>query len=549
LAIADWMQKITLASGQKFSFVDHEYEKGLAECNEQQICLKKGSQLGFTEITILRSLYGLLSGLYPTGVLYLLPNASDCPDLSRSRFQSLILQNEELAQSVQDTESMGIKKFGKAFLYLRGGRVTSKIEGMRKSSSQLRSIPCDLVVYDECDLFDPEMLELAHERLGHSKIAQEIFLSTPSVNGWGIDKLYEESDQRIWLIKCEKCGRETCLEQNFPACLQEQPNGDVLRVCFHCGAPIFPKNGRWQAQYSGREMAGFHVSQLNSSFASMKKILRRYQETPKNMMGELYNSVLAQGWTATENKLNIADILLNCGQEQVALRDNGPTAMGVDVGRQLHYVIGVRLRPEQLQIINVGSVPTFSDLHSLVKNFGVKYICVDAEPEVRAVHEFQNAMREKQVRAYSCDYVPAATEAIFDESKQQIKVNRTISLDELHFIMTTPGRCILPKRCPPVEELAAHLAALTKMAETDPLGATRMVWRKTGTADHLAHALNYFLIVAKRLGLAPDSPYVGYKKRQEFAETQFDVFNYGRKEQTWDKGRPTRSESDFNLWE
>ena len=46
-------------------------------------------------------------------------------------------------------------------LYLRGARATGKIEGIKKTSSSLKGIPVDRIVFDEVDEMDPAMVDLA----------------------------------------------------------------------------------------------------------------------------------------------------------------------------------------------------------------------------------------------------------------------------------------------------------------------------------------------------------------------------------------------------
>jgi hypothetical protein len=41
------------------------------------------------------------------------------------------------------------------------------------------------------------MIDLALERMAHSTVKEEAYLSTPSIPDFGIDRLYNQSDQRI----------------------------------------------------------------------------------------------------------------------------------------------------------------------------------------------------------------------------------------------------------------------------------------------------------------------------------------------------------------
>ncbi|NIO20945.1 MAG: hypothetical protein GTN76_09445, partial [Candidatus Aenigmarchaeota archaeon] len=81
---------------------------------------------------------------------------------------------------------MGIKQIKKSTLYLRGMRATGRIEGIKRSSSLLKSIALDRVCFEECDeILDWTLVDLAVQRLGHSKVREEAYISTPSIPGWG----------------------------------------------------------------------------------------------------------------------------------------------------------------------------------------------------------------------------------------------------------------------------------------------------------------------------------------------------------------------------
>jgi phage terminase large subunit GpA-like protein len=266
IPILDWAKGIVLGA-RPFQIEGYEYQVDMLTCDAPKQCYKKGAQMGVTEINVFKSMHGLIHSKYPQGVLYLFPTALDVSDFLKGRFQTLIRDNpKEVGAFVQDTDAVSIKRVRKAMLYLRGARSTTKIEGIKKSSSQLKGVPVDRDVFDECDEMEPTMIDIARERLSHSEIKEESYLSTPSIPDYGIDKLFQGSDQRIRMIRCEHCGTETCLELEFPECLLETVTGKVIRVCKKCKQEIFPRNGRWVPQYPERSknMVGWWISQLKT---------------------------------------------------------------------------------------------------------------------------------------------------------------------------------------------------------------------------------------------------------------------------------------------
>ena len=256
-----YSNKIQLQAGP-FSTVGHEYQIEPMQSTARVRVIRKGAQMGFSEIEVLRTIHGQINGRYPTGALYLFPTGDDVADFSRARFNPLIANNPAaIGRYVRSTDSVNIKQIGSSMLYLRSARATTMIQGLKADASKLRSVPADKVVYDEVDLMSGAMIDEALERMSHSTVKEEVYLSTPSIPNYGIDARYNASDQRVWLIRCEHCRHDTCLELSFPECLKEKPDGKVYRACTHCGAEIFPRLGRWVPQYPGREAEGSWISQ------------------------------------------------------------------------------------------------------------------------------------------------------------------------------------------------------------------------------------------------------------------------------------------------
>ena len=159
--------------------------------------------------------------------------------------------------------------------------MSQRIEGVKATSSALKSVPADSVTFDEMDEFSSEMIDLARERLSHSELRWERYLSTPSIPGYGIHAKFQESNQNQWLIRCEHCNEFTCLEDTFPDCIKYYPEtGKSYRACHKCGQEIFPANGQWVPKYPDRDVSGYHISQLNSAYIDPGEILNLFNDPP-----------------------------------------------------------------------------------------------------------------------------------------------------------------------------------------------------------------------------------------------------------------------------
>jgi len=511
------MNKIKLG-GAPFELKGHEYQQGIFECLDRvQVCIK-GAQMGITEVWVLKTLWGMIHNLYPKGALYLFPTQNDVGDFSKARFDPLIDGNPCIGTYVNSTDSQFIKRIYEGFLYLRGARSTKAIGGEKKSSAQLKSIPVDRIVFDERDEMSDDMVTLAEERVSHSKIQELMYLGTPTIPDIGVDQMFKQSTQNMWYLKCQHCATDTCLEIEFPNCIQVDPkDGRRYRACKKCGREIFPRDGHWEAAFPDRDIIGWWISQLNSIFIDPGKVLDLYENPPNGDLSEVMNSKLGRAYIAQENRLT-QNLIWGCsGSDYMKSRHDGPCFAGVDVGKKLHVVIGVRRTRELLKVVHVARVDSFQDLHELAQRFNVSSMVIDYKPEIHKVREFQ---ANEPYSVYACDYVERKTgSASWDERERDVKVNRTEICDATHELVITPGRLELPTKNKELEQFVFEMCNMAKKLEDDPFGGKVYRYRQLGNditgPDHYRHAMNYALLASERCGVESDQELVSkYFKRR-----------------------------------
>src|SRR4029450_3608200 len=86
----------------------------------------------------------------------------------------------------------------------------------------LKSVPLDMLVFDELDEATPDAKTRARERLSHSDYKRVLELSNPSLPNYGIDEAFQRSDQRHWHIRCSDCGEWTAPDLAFPLHLGQE---------------------------------------------------------------------------------------------------------------------------------------------------------------------------------------------------------------------------------------------------------------------------------------------------------------------------------------
>ena len=489
--VGEWAcQKGVVLDRGPFSFSRHECLQGpYGDDHPRQVELKC-AQMGNTTRAILRAFW---SALYMTfvGVLYLFPSSKGSGDFSRSRVGPLVDRNPDtLGKWVQDTDSVGLKRVRGKNLLFRG----------TKSTEGLRSDPVDFVIYDEFDLFPVGIDAVARERMAHSDHKWEHFLSNPTLPDFGIDRLYQLTDQRRWLLKCPRCGQWTDpvgeweaaaspRERGVPDLLWERPDGTVVLRCLRCrDGVLHPASGEWVARKPGvTDWRGYQYSQLFSQYVTPGEILSQYRTTLN--MGAFYNYKLGIAYVEAEHRITREEVLALCGSHGLAAADPGPCCMGIDQGTGLHVVIGRR----DGTIVHLGEYRDFEELDRLLEAFGVSRCVIDGMPETRKAREFAARFPGRVFLNWYSPYQRGAY--AWNEKDMRVSVNRTESMDAAHDALTG-RRIVLPRQCGPVEAFATHAAnTAKKLEEDDETGSKTYTWVKLGP-DHYRHAFNYWCIAA-----------------------------------------------------
>ena len=481
----EWVKGVVL-DGRPFQYEKHEYLIEPYQDNHPHQVEMKAAQLGLTSKAMLRVAYGARYGGY-RGILYLFPSKSDVTDFSKGRIDPLIDENPDtIGKWIRDTDAANIKRIWNAFLYLRG----------MKSRVGLKSIPIDFTVFDELDEAPQNAVDMAMERMGHSEFKETLKLSNPTMVDYGIDAAFQETDQRYWLLKCDKCVEYTCLEDTFPDCLITV-NGRVIRACCKCHAELNPSIGQWVAKKPRvTDKRGYHYSQLFSHYVDPADILRQYLTT-KNLT-DFYNLKIGNAYVEAENRLSVQEVLDLCGNEGIASEDTGACSMGVDQGKDLHVVIGKKVFGKAGKIIHLGIYRDWEELDRLMSNFHVFRCVVDALPETRNARAFAERHRGKVFLNYYNEHQKGSYK--WNEAELIVQCNRTESLDASHREIMDRS-IILPKSCEIIQDFAQHMHNVAKKLEEDEeSGSKRYIYVKLGL-DHFRHAFNYECMARQRGGV------------------------------------------------
>ena len=484
----------------KWTFKHHPWLRDMHDCTAELVIGQKSAQMGFTETALNKVFFNI--DIKGVSCLYILPSEKpDASDFSTSRFDPALDASDHLRNLFSDVRNIGHKRAGTANLFVRGSR----------SRSQMKSIPVGSITYDELDEMQQENISLAHERVSGQLEHQEFMLSTPTIQGVGINKYFINSSQNHFFFKCPCCGQLT--ELIFPDCLRifadhenDKRLNDTLLVCKECDGVLhhedkinFLKEGIWVPSYTDRDSVGYYVNQLYSMTVKPKEIALSYiraQFDPSDEQ-ELYNSKLGIPHEVKGARVADADFN-NCEKDYVKVDGGkGFITMGVDVGKFLHYEIdswsvnnvastdlSIMARPH---MITEGTVVDFEELDILMKRYNISFCVIDANPERRKASEFARRFRG---RVRMCFYGSAAKGkeiTVHTEDEATITVDRTSWLD-LSIGRFKNASITVPKDLS--LEYKKHIKALVRIYEKDSLGNHVGRYVNSGD-DHFGHARNY----------------------------------------------------------
>lgn len=498
----------------RFSFKGFEYQGEPMSSNARRICyLKSAQSFGATVTESLKDMHGMIMGKYKLGVAHIFPTNDEVGEFSKSIFKPLIAANKtSIGQYVKNvaggTDTTSLKKVRDAFLYLRGARQSQKIgDSTESTSSKTAGFSVDKCVFDEVDYMDTDIIEKYKGRMGMSPHKHEVYLGNPSHEDFGIDLIFQMSDQRYWFRKCS-CGTWTCAEKSFPGCVKIRQDGTGYVGCDKCGkeVPVWAGEGtgQWVADYPDKSnyMHGYMASQLITPFNDPAEILEDYVNPPFGNLADVYRLRLGRPYSNKDEKLRKGDVIACCGGDGLLTKHPGPCAMGVDVGKVKHVVIGTKMPNGRYEILRAVKIPEgregWNQISDLARMYNVKSTVIDIRPyedEARA-YQSKHAGSITNPEVFLCEYSDTQiTDSAFNASTGIVKAHRTGIFDQTHRLISM-GEVVLPRQCPEIEEFARQCCNCARFEEKDKrrnIIVNR--YRPTGDRqEHFRNAFNYFIL-------------------------------------------------------
>ncbi|UPI11805.1 hypothetical protein [Bacillus phage SBSphiJ7] len=306
----------------------------------------KSRQLGLSEIGVAEMLHFADVNSY-AGVkcLYTFPTNRQMEEFVATRLDPVL--NEGYYASILDANvnSLKKKKIRNSFLIFRSASKGASVEG----------VDIDYLSLDEYDRVSASAEISAMESMSSSSFGVVRRWSTPTVPDYGIHALFNQSDQRVYMHKCDRCGLRQQLdyEKNIE-CLDEDgvdvlaktvKEGTFRFICQNCGKPLDRwYNGEWVAKHPSRTedgggTRGYLITQMNAVWISADELKRK--ELKAKSKQHFYNYVLGHPYQDVALAVQDDDVYNNIREdlpEPLMNRGNYRfISVGIDWGN-LHWV-------------------------------------------------------------------------------------------------------------------------------------------------------------------------------------------------------------------
>ena len=497
--MAEWIVNNTTIKGQPFSYKNHLYQKAIARDLHPNMCCKKLSQVGITEVSIRKAIAFLV--MNPgTNCIYTFPSKILKQNNSRPRMKVVVDTDFPSKEKNEDIRNEDILQIGNSFLFISSG-----------SESDVTSTPADFIVNDEYDLNTDEFLSLTNSRLQHSPFKIKQGFSTPTFSGFGISKEFEISDQHEYFIKCEHCGHwhvplydlESVYIPDLPKWLDSihDINHEVVTTldfehsyvkCKKCHKPLDLSDAAvrdWVPKFPSRVNArGYQIRPFSSNLLGIKYLVSTMADYKKrNEARRGYNTVLGEDYQDGNSRMEEPVIKSRFRGASIPEARGLGVFVGIDVGLICHVTV---YDPESNNVIEFQRVPIEQLENKLFGEYDKKYKILGGAIDRYPYTPNANAIRDRsQGRIMPIVYSGtkrAEPKKELDGSIDYFQCNRTQALDAVKTAIYSEGIEFYGFG----DQEGLITEHLRDMVRDDEPGKAPE-WRKLNGEDHYFHSLGY----------------------------------------------------------
>lgn len=470
-------------NGDPLEFDDHPFLIDIYDDTSDDIVMKKSAQVGGTIWATVGSAHEVTHE--KRNSIYVFPTkGSIVNDFVVPKVNPLLERNKFISKHIkQDTQKL--KQFNDNFLFYRGAF----------DERDAISISADTVWSDEYDRSNTRVVRTYRSRTENSKHPKFRTFSNPSAMGFGVDLLYEGSDQMHWMVECEECGHCFYIDWDPAGTSGIDPRChtiDTERAIYACGgckAEISDdarRNGFWKARYPNRRRRGYWINQLMRPDRPASRIMQQWEDD-KNIPGYVYNFILGKAYTPADALIE-RGLFINANTGLTVPKNE--VSIGVDVGHTKHIIV---MTPDG--VVDVITFKDWDQVEALFLTLNAVCMVIDAMPDITTPRKLADKYPGRVYLA-EFDYNSSRKKPVLfnpPNRKGFVKIQRTDLMDLIVSELRTRSLQLhLPGD--KLERLIEHSIVMVRIQERDDegKGKLKIFWVTQGEApDHFWFALVY----------------------------------------------------------
>lgn len=481
--------------GQKLDFKLHRYMEQIYKDESVDITIEKAAQLGFSEYALARSFF--VADKKNGNVGYFFPASTQVYDHVQMRVDPVIESSQYLKSITgsglnveKKADKVSLKRVRNSFIMFRGAQ----------NPRQVTSAPLDFAVLDEYDRFEGVSISMIEKRLNHSKLKWILNVSTPTLEGIGVDLEIQKTDQMQWWVSCTFCKYEQVLSY-----FENVDEDECIVVCSKCHAPMNTEQiqkGQWKAKNPEAKRRGYIVTGLLNPYVNISALVDKMHSHNEFVVQEAYNQDLGIPYKSAGNSITEQQLLACQGDYVMPYTRNSTDAFfgGIDVGKTSWLTVGKwNADKQKVQVVGIHELKDLeTDLPYYMDFYDLRCCVVDALPETNLITKLVARYVGRLYAAHYDYHIINGDEYIKWHSEGgAVSIHRTAALDEL-FGLIRSGNIMFPKHVKYIKGFFDHLQNQNRIMQS-VAGKEMYVYVDNGKPDHYAHAMNYMLVAWKNM--------------------------------------------------
>lgn len=539
--IPEWLKRNTrnpLDPDQYWNFKGHEYQIEILSDMADEVVARKCSQVGASELWV-RLMLAMMGLSKSITIIYVLPTTGFARKFSKGRIDPVIDKSPVLREVVnRDVDSSELKQLGNNFLYIAGSY----------GQNSAISVPAQGLFQDEVDFCNQTTLTTFNSRLGHNKPGEyyKRSFSTPTVEKFGIDAMYQETSKAHYAVKCNSCHDWVApdfmddveipgFDGNLYTFEKEDLSNEFVLIdeafirCPSCRSPINwsvilnPELRQWIHEEPDNPKHGYQIIPIDVPEVNpISRTLRQISEYDRKK--DWVNFKIGYPFSDAETSFLREALDKYCTKNSLSRPEDGSevklasrTVFGLDVGKTSWFTVLVHIDGENRCIYSErirqdGDNYLGKRVMFLMKVFGCVKGVVDAGPDISVSKYLVDKNPEGKV--WACYYTRQQKGTLenykLNEAEGIVTASRTGCFDAMAKRFNSGKSCLT--RSSELGTIQKHLSAMKRVDQTNDQGDMISSWISTDD-DHYAHSLNYAHIAmdmlisgAGRISATPSLP-------------------------------------------